>query len=156
MHMYLVQSIPGEGNGNPLQYSCLENPMDGGAWCRLLSMGLQRVRHDCVTSLHLVQSDLFIKIVSLCLILQLWNIHLQPQHAKTYKEQIYVYIYYLADKNKTYTSNINIGCLCVGMSEQRFSVIFLYYFFTMCNESLILKKIILFNTETWGNLPLIK
>ena len=23
----------GEGNGNPLQYSCLENPMDGGAWC---------------------------------------------------------------------------------------------------------------------------
>ena len=24
-------SSPGEGNGNPLQYSCLENPMDGGA-----------------------------------------------------------------------------------------------------------------------------
>ena len=23
---------PGEGNGDPLQYSCLENPMDGGAW----------------------------------------------------------------------------------------------------------------------------
>ena len=23
---------PGERNGNPLQYSCLENPMDGGAW----------------------------------------------------------------------------------------------------------------------------
>ena len=23
---------PGEGNGSPLQYSCLENPMDGGAW----------------------------------------------------------------------------------------------------------------------------
>ena len=23
---------PGEGNGNLLQYSCLENPMDGGAW----------------------------------------------------------------------------------------------------------------------------
>ena len=23
---------PGEGNGNPLQHSCLENPMDGGAW----------------------------------------------------------------------------------------------------------------------------
>ena len=27
----LVRSS-GEGNGNPLQYSCLENPMDGGAW----------------------------------------------------------------------------------------------------------------------------
>ena len=24
--------LPGEGNGNPLQYSCLENPMDGGSW----------------------------------------------------------------------------------------------------------------------------
>ena len=23
---------PGEGNGNPLQYCCLENPMEGGAW----------------------------------------------------------------------------------------------------------------------------
>ena len=23
---------PGEGNGNPLQHSCLENPMEGGAW----------------------------------------------------------------------------------------------------------------------------
>ena len=24
--------VPGEGKGNPLQYSCLENPMDRGAW----------------------------------------------------------------------------------------------------------------------------
>jgi len=24
--------VTGEGNGTPLQYSCLENPMDGGAW----------------------------------------------------------------------------------------------------------------------------
>ena len=26
------EATPGEGNGNPLQYSCLENPIDGGAW----------------------------------------------------------------------------------------------------------------------------
>ena len=38
--------FPGKGNGNPLQYSCLENPMDGGAWCRLLSMALQRVGYN--------------------------------------------------------------------------------------------------------------
>ena len=34
-HMGLIPDpgrSPGEGNGNPLQYSCLENPMDGGAW----------------------------------------------------------------------------------------------------------------------------
>ena len=29
--MYLFTPL-GEGNGNPLQYSCLENPMDRGAW----------------------------------------------------------------------------------------------------------------------------
>ena len=38
--------FPGEGNGNPLQYSRLENPRDGGAWCRLLFMGSQSIRHD--------------------------------------------------------------------------------------------------------------
>ena len=27
-----ISLLIGEGNGNPLQYSCLENPMDGGAW----------------------------------------------------------------------------------------------------------------------------
>ena len=29
--------VPGEGNGNPLQYSCLENPRDGGAWWAAIS-----------------------------------------------------------------------------------------------------------------------
>ena len=33
---------PGGGNGNPLQYSCLENPMDRGAWWAT-SMGLQKL-----------------------------------------------------------------------------------------------------------------
>ena len=28
----LIAHATGEGNGTPLQYSCLENPMDGGAW----------------------------------------------------------------------------------------------------------------------------
>ena len=36
----------GEGNGNPLQYSCLENPMDREAWRATQCMALQRVRHD--------------------------------------------------------------------------------------------------------------
>ena len=38
----------GEGNGNPLQYSCLENPIDRGAWW-LHSIGSQRVRHNYAT-----------------------------------------------------------------------------------------------------------
>ena len=36
---------PGEGNGNPLQYSCLENPMDRGAWQATIH-GVTRVGHD--------------------------------------------------------------------------------------------------------------
>ena len=33
MHIWLsLAGFFGEGNGTPLQYSCLENPMDGGAW----------------------------------------------------------------------------------------------------------------------------
>ena len=31
-NLFLVIHFIGKGNGNPLQYSCLENPMDGGAW----------------------------------------------------------------------------------------------------------------------------
>ena len=43
---------PGGGHGNPLQYSCLENPMDRGAG-GIQSMGLQRVTHDLITGTEL-------------------------------------------------------------------------------------------------------
>ena len=39
-------SSPGGGHGNPLQYSCLENPMDRGTWRATQSIGSQRVGHD--------------------------------------------------------------------------------------------------------------
>ena len=39
---------PGEGNGNPLQYSCLGNSMDRGAWQATVH-GVQRLRHDLAT-----------------------------------------------------------------------------------------------------------
>ena len=32
LHFHFSLSCIGEGNGNPLQYSCMENPRDGGAW----------------------------------------------------------------------------------------------------------------------------
>ena len=38
----------GEGNGNPLQNSCLGNPMDRGAWWAAVH-GVARVGHDCAT-----------------------------------------------------------------------------------------------------------
>ena len=47
-HLGLIPGLgrsPGEGNGNPLQWSCLENPLDGGAWQATVH-GSQRVGHD--------------------------------------------------------------------------------------------------------------
>ena len=43
----------GEGNGTPFQYSCLENPMGGGAWWAIVH-GSISVGHDWVTSLSLL------------------------------------------------------------------------------------------------------
>ena len=40
--------FPGEGNGNPLQYSCLENPIDRGTWQATVH-GVARVGHDLET-----------------------------------------------------------------------------------------------------------
>ena len=43
--LLVIISYPWEGNGNPLQYSCLENPMDRGAWWATVH-GSQSVGHD--------------------------------------------------------------------------------------------------------------
>ena len=58
------EDSPGEGNGNPLQYSCLENPMDGGAWWATV----HRVAKSWtwlsnITSLH-IDNDLFSHLLS--------------------------------------------------------------------------------------------
>ena len=45
LHFHVSLSCIGEGNGNPLQYSCLENPRDGEPG-GLPSMGSHRVGHD--------------------------------------------------------------------------------------------------------------
>ena len=37
LHFHFLLSCTGEGNGNPLQCSCLENPMDGEAWWAAVS-----------------------------------------------------------------------------------------------------------------------
>ena len=51
-----LERSPGEGNGNPLQYSCLENPMEGG---RLQTMQSQRVGHDWATELNWPESPFY-------------------------------------------------------------------------------------------------
>ena len=41
LHFHFSLSCIGEGNGTPLQYSCLENPRDGGAWWAAIYGGAQ-------------------------------------------------------------------------------------------------------------------
>ena len=48
--------FPGEGNGNPFQYSCLGNPIDRGAW--RATWGCKRVRH------YLAAEQLFFSILN--------------------------------------------------------------------------------------------
>ena len=45
---------PGEGNGNPLQYSCLENLLDRGS-CQATVHGVKGVGHDWSDSAHTVR-----------------------------------------------------------------------------------------------------
>ena len=53
---------PGEGNGSPLQYSCLGNPMDRGAWWVTVH-GVRRVQHNLATKQQqkIIQMSLFTK-----------------------------------------------------------------------------------------------
>ena len=59
-----LERSPGDGNGNPLQYSCLENPMDRGAW-EAEAMGLQEVdttyncRHAWTSAVKVKLNDSF-------------------------------------------------------------------------------------------------
>ena len=48
----------GEGNGNPVQYSCLENPMDGGAWYLTVhGVAKSQTLLSDFTSLHILTTD---------------------------------------------------------------------------------------------------
>ena len=54
---------PGEGNGNPLQYSCLENPMDGGAWwaavCGVAELNVTELISVCLSKIILKSHNEF-------------------------------------------------------------------------------------------------
>ena len=56
--------FPGEGNGNPPQYSCLENPMDRGAWWATVhGVAKSRTRLSDFTSKHVQNSFFYFPIL---------------------------------------------------------------------------------------------
>ena len=50
---------PGGGNGYPLQYSCLGNPMDRGVWWATVPAVLKRIRHSLVTKQQVIIATLY-------------------------------------------------------------------------------------------------
>ena len=69
---------PGEGNDNPPQHSCLENPMLHEEPGRLQSRGLQRVAHDWATKTHFLRRrevDTFLKMFSVHIFLVVPGLH---------------------------------------------------------------------------------
>ena len=67
---------PGEENGYSLQYSCLEKPMDRGAW-QVWSIGLQRIEYDC--------SDLDAHIGDVDVLFpHIWNVKSFPSSSLSY------------------------------------------------------------------------
>ena len=92
---------PGEGNGNPLQYSCLENPIEPG---RLPSMGSQRVRHDWVTSLSLF---LYIYISGLNGIFSPPSIHIRKLELIQYLPTFFPFSFH----NMTNSLLLFVGCI---------------------------------------------
>ena len=61
------ERYPGEGNGNPFQYSCLENPMDRGPWQAIVYGGHKRVRHYSATKQQILNETGYPKILTITL-----------------------------------------------------------------------------------------
>ena len=74
---------PGEGNGHPFQYSCLENSMDGGAWWATVH-GVAN-RHDWVTSLSFFLSMWLFYFPTLLPQNSLWHIFIYKTTIHFYK-----------------------------------------------------------------------
>ena len=53
-----MPASPREGNSNPLQYSCLGNPMDRGAWWAIIH-GLTKTQTQLSTHTHTPNADIF-------------------------------------------------------------------------------------------------
>ena len=83
LHFHLSLSCIGEGNGNPLQCSCLENPRDRGAWWAAVSEVAQsgtRLKRLSSSIVSFVVQKLLILIRSICLFLLLFPIFWEVGH----------------------------------------------------------------------------
>ena len=73
--------FPGEGNGNPIQYSCLENPMDRGVWqATVHRFTKSQTRLSDLTLFQILKDDAVKVLHSICQ--QIWKTQQWPQNWK--------------------------------------------------------------------------
>ena len=74
LHFHFSLSCTGEGNGNPLRYSCLENPRDGGAWwAAIYGVAQSRTRLKQLSSSSNISLHRSLRKAFLSLLAILWN-----------------------------------------------------------------------------------
>ena len=78
---------PGEGHGNPLQYSCLENSTDRGVWQATVHAVAKRVRHDWVTNTHTQnkQSQVLLSHTLVLLLHQLQELNIKLSESSSFR-----------------------------------------------------------------------
>ena len=76
--------FPEEGNGNPLQYSCLGNLMDRGAWWGYSPWGHKRVRHALATKQQLNEYVYIYMYICMYVYINTQNIYV---HTYAYKQR---------------------------------------------------------------------
>ena len=68
LHFHFSLSCIGEGNGNPLQYSCLENPRDGGAWWAVIyGVTQSQTRLKGLSRSSSIVEHLFMCLLAICM-----------------------------------------------------------------------------------------
>ena len=94
---------PGGGHGYPLQYTCLENPMDRGAW--QAAIGLQRVDHDLAHNPSLSSSSCDPMLFLLCYATAFWYLISMRQLSHCHYSDSLIVVSSLWSPGKTDTSN---------------------------------------------------
>ena len=117
LHFHFSLSCIGEGNGNPLQCSCLENPRDGGAWWAAVygvAQSRTRLKRLSSSSTYIYEYNIHIHIYSICSMLEDISIFTLFHFLKRIYcilKCIYLLVYCLLSSTRIYASYDQEPCL---------------------------------------------
>ena len=105
LHFHFSLSCIGEGNGNPLQCSCLENPRDGEAWWAAVyrvARSRTRLKRLSSSSSKIIASPEKGNHISLSLLPSDYNLHTESYSIRTMKENQKKKVFPCSDPTKCY------------------------------------------------------